>query len=105
MVDRRYFSVIDVVGVLTDAPKPRQYWHNMKRRITAEGFVELSSKWRQLKMRSQDGKLRETDAADLETMQIIQSVPSPKAEPIRQWLAKAGAREIEEATRPPPTGR
>jgi hypothetical protein len=100
---RCYFSVVDVIGFLTDAPKPRQYWHNMKRRITTEGFRQLSSKWRQLKFRAADGKYYDTDAADLDTMlRIIQSVPSPKAEPIKLWLAKVGAREIEAAARPIP---
>ncbi len=66
--DRWFFSVIDVVGTLTDAPKPRQYWFDMKRRIQDEGFRELSAKCRQLKMRAPDGKERITDAADAETM-------------------------------------
>jgi DNA-damage-inducible protein D len=82
---RWFFSVIDVVGVLTDAPKPRQYWFDMKRRVQDEGFLELSAKCRQLKMPSADGKQYSTDAADAETMlRIIQSIPSPKAEPIKQ---------------------
>jgi BRO family protein len=98
---RWYFSVIDVVGVLTDAPKPRQYWHDMKRRVQGEGFREVSAKCRQLKMHSADGKLRETDAADVETMlRLIQSVPSPKAEPVKQWLARVGAERLDSATRP-----
>ena len=78
---RLFFSVIDVVGMLTDAPQPRQYWYDMKRRIEDEGFREVSAKCRQLKMRSADNKQRETPAADTETLlRIIQSIPSPKAE-------------------------
>jgi hypothetical protein len=99
-----YFSVIDVIGLLTDAAKPRQYWYDMKRYIQTEGFVEVSEKIRRLKLVASDGKLRQTDAADVTTLlRIIQSIPSPKAEPIKQWLAKAGARRLEEIT-PVPLG-
>ncbi|MGO8948007.1 MAG: Bro-N domain-containing protein, partial [Ktedonobacterales bacterium] len=91
-----YFSVVDVIALLTDAPKPRQYWFDMKRYIQTEGFIQLSEKVRQLKLPSSDGKRYRTDAADVETMlRIIQSVPSPKAEPIKQWLAKVGAKKLE----------
>jgi len=65
--DRWFFSVIDVVGILTDGPKPRQYWHDMRRRIQDEGFRELSAKCRQLKLRAKDGKRYATDAADTTT--------------------------------------
>ena len=89
-----YFSVIDVIGLLTDATKPRQYWYDMKRYIQTEGFVEVSEKIRRLKLVASDGKLRLTDAADVTTLlRIIQSIPSPKAEPIKQWLAKTGSQE------------
>jgi hypothetical protein len=99
--DRWYFSVVDVIGLLTEAPKPRQYWYDMRRRITDEGFRELSALCRQLKMRSGDGKYYRTDAADTETLlRIIQSVPSPKAEPVKQWLARVGAKRLDEVTRP-----
>ena len=99
-----YFSVIDVIGLLTDAAKPRQYWYDMKRYIQTEGFVEVSEKIRRLKLIASDGKLRLTDAADVTTLlRIIQSIPSPKAEPIKQWLAKVGARRLEEVT-PVPLG-
>jgi len=92
-----YFSVIDVVGVLTDSDAPRKYWHAMKQRITEEGFVEASTNCRQLKMTASDGKQRFTDVADMETLlRIIQSIPSPKAEPIKQWLAKVGAKHLQE---------
>jgi hypothetical protein len=98
---RMHFSVIDVIGVLTDAPKPRMYWADMKRRIQDEGFIEVLAKCQQLKMTAPDGKLRSTDAADTETLlRIIQSVPSPKAEPIKQWLAREGAKRLDAVTRP-----
>ncbi len=94
---RWFFSVIDVIAVLTDTDAPRQYWNDMKRRIQDEGFRELSAKCLQLKMRALDGKMRSTDAADVETMlRIMQSVPSPKAEPVRQWLARVGAQRLED---------
>jgi hypothetical protein len=97
--DRWYFSVIDVVDLLTDAQIPRNYWSDLKRRLAQdEGFSELHAKIVQLKMRSLDGKLRATDAADVETMlRIVQSIPSPKAEPVKQWLAGVGAERLQEA--------
>ena len=96
--DRWFFSVVDVVAVLTESAEPRKYWFDMKRNIQTEGFRELSEKIRQLKMRSLDGKKYATDAADTETLlRIIQSIPSPKAEPFKQWLAKVGTERIEEA--------
>lgn len=83
--DRWFFSVIDLIGLLTDSARPRKYWADMKQRITDEGFLEVSAKCGQLKMRSPDGKQRVTDAADVETLlRIIQSIPSPKAEPVKQ---------------------
>src|SRR5262249_53941338 len=98
---RRFFSIIDVIGVLTDAPKPRMYWADMKRRIQSEGFRELLAFCKQLKMPSRDGKYYKTDATDTETLlRIIQSVPSPKAEPVKQWLAKVGAERVDQVTRP-----
>ena len=89
---RWFFSVVDAVAALTDSQEPRQYWYDMKRRIQDEGFRELSAKCLQLKMRSPlDGKKYKTDAADTETMlRIVQSIPSPKAEPFKQWLAREG---------------
>src|SRR5690348_3050838 len=98
---RMFFSVIDVIGVLTDAATLRTYWAMMKERIQSEGFRELLSKCERLKMTAADGKQRQTDAADTETLlRIIQSIPSPKAEPVKQWLARVGARRLEEVTRP-----
>lgn len=94
---RWYFSVIDVVRILTDSPNPRTYWAVLKKRLQNEGARELLTTCKQLKMRSTDGKMRATDAADAETMlRIVQSIPSPKAEPIKQWLAQEGARRLEE---------
>lgn len=95
---RWFFSVIDVVAVLSDSPNPRNYWSMLKRKLDDEGASEVYRNCVQLKMRALDGKKRETDAADVETMlRIVQSVPSPKAEPIRHWLAKVGAQRLEEA--------
>jgi hypothetical protein len=99
-----YFSVIDVIGVLTNSTRPRKYWNDLKKRLTEdEGFSELSAKIGQLKMASADGKYYRTDAADQETvLRIVQSVPSPKAEPIKQWLAKVGAQRLDEVLQPLP---
>src|SRR5260221_400351 len=89
---RWFFSVVDVVLLLTDTAAPRQYWYDMKRKLHEEGF-ESYEKIVQLKMRSLDGKNYATDAADVETMlRIVQSVSSPKAEPVKEWLAKVGLR-------------
>lgn len=96
-----WYSVIDVVGLLTDAPKPRQYWFDMKRNVQTEGFREVSEKIRQLKMEAPDGKQRLTDAANEETLlRIVQSIPSPKAEPFKQWLARVGHERLQEMENP-----
>lgn len=93
-----HFSVVDVIRVLTDSPNPRTYWAVLKKRLQKEGASELLTNCKQLKMRSLDGKMRETDAANVETMlRIIESIPSPKAEPFKLWLAKVGAERLEEA--------
>jgi len=94
--------VIDVVGVLTESERPRKYWNDLKRRLSEEeGFSEVSAKIGQLKMEAPDGKMRVTDAADAETMlRIIQSIPSPKAEPIKQWLARVGTERLAEIDDP-----
>jgi hypothetical protein len=98
---RWFFSVIDVVGLLTDTPVPRNYWADMKRKIQDEGFRELLEKIQQLKMLASDGKQRLTDAADAETLlRIIQSIPSPKAEPLKQWLARVGTERLREMENP-----
>ena len=96
-----YFSVIDVIEVLTDSERPRKYWHDLKTKLQAEGFHEVSEKIGQLKMLAKDGKLRETDAADTRTLlRIIQSVPSPKAEPFKRWLAEVGKNRLDEIENP-----
>jgi len=97
-----WFSVIDVVGVLSESPNARRYWSDLKRKIEEiEGFSELYEKIVQLKMPAEDGKLRVTDCASAETMlRIIQSVPSPKAEPFKLWLARVGYERIQEIENP-----
>lgn len=101
--DRWFFSVIDVVGFLTESKSPRHYCATLKRRLQEEGYAEVLTNCQHLKLHATDGKRYATDAADLETMlRIIQAIPSPKPEPIKQWLAKVGARELEEVARPVP---
>ncbi len=96
-----WFSVIDIIEVLTDTDRPRKYWSDLKSKIKKEGYVEVSDKIGQLKLKSPDGKSRETDCANTETIfRIIQSVPSPKAEPFKRWLAKVGYERIEEIEDP-----
>jgi hypothetical protein len=95
-----YFSVIDVVEILTDSPRPKKYWNALKTKLKAEGN-ETSHKLGRLKMRAEDEKMRETDVADTETLlRIIQSIPSPKAEPFKQWLAKIGYERMKEINDP-----
>ncbi len=94
-----WFSVVDVVEVLTDSPTPRQYWGKVKQREFVE--LQLSPIWIQLKLESTDGKKYETDCANTEGMfRIIQSIPSPKAEPLKRWLAKVGYERIQEIENP-----
>jgi DNA-damage-inducible protein D len=96
-----YFSVIDVVEVLTESANPRDYWFKMKKRIRTEDGLELSTVCRQFKMKAPDGKLRLTDVAETQTLlRIIQSIPSPKAEPFKQWLAKVGYERMQEIQDP-----
>lgn len=96
-----YFSVIDVVEILTESSKPRDYWFKMKLRIKSEDGLELSTNCRQFKLKAADGKMRVTDVADTETLlRIIQSIPSPKAEPFKQWLAKVGYERMQEISDP-----
>lgn len=98
--EKWYFSIIDVIGVLTESERPRKYWSDLKSKLKSEGS-ELSEKIGQLKMESPDGKLRTTDVADTEQLlRLIQSVPSPKAEPFKIWLAKVGYERIEETEDP-----
>ncbi|MFA6106296.1 MAG: Bro-N domain-containing protein [Patescibacteria group bacterium] len=96
-----WFSVVDVVGVLTDSVNPRDYWFKMKIRVKSEDGIELSTNCRQLKLESSDGKKYETDCANTEGIfRIIQSIPSPKAEPFKRWLAKVGYERIQEIENP-----
>ena len=96
-----YFSVVDVVAALTDSANPRDYWFKMKIRVKTEGGFELSTICRQLKLMAPDGKMRETDCANVEGLfRIIQSIPSPKAEPFKQWLAKVGYERIQDMSDP-----
>ena len=99
--EKWYFSVVDVVEVLTESVNPRDYWFKMKTRVASEDGVQLSTICRQLKLESSDGKKYLTDCADVETLlRIIQSVPSPKAEPFKQWLAKVGYERMQEISDP-----
>ena len=96
-----YFSVVDVVAALTDSANPRDYWFKMKIRVKTEGGLELSTICRRLKIKAPDGKMRETDCANAEgILRIIQSIPSPKAEPFKQWLAKVGYERIQDMSDP-----
>ena len=96
-----YFSIIDAVEVLTGSSNPRDYWFKMKVRVKSEDGIELSTICRQLKLKATDGKMRETDVADTKTLlRIIQSIPSPKAEPFKQWLAKVGYERMQEIADP-----
>ncbi len=96
-----YYSIIDVVGLLTDSPNPRNYWSMLKRTLDDEGANEVYRNCVQLKMVAADGKQRLTDAANEETLlRIVQSVPSPKAEPFKQWLAKVGHERLQEMADP-----
>ena len=96
-----YFSVVDVVEALTDSVNSRDYWFKMKVRVKSEDGIELSTICRQLKLQAPDGKMRETDCADTESIfRIIQSIPSPKAEPFKLWLARVGYERVEETEDP-----
>jgi len=98
--DKWFFSIIDIVGVLTDSTIPRRYWADLKTKLEEEGF-EAYDKIVQLKLLSEDEKLRETDCADSEGIfRIIQSIPSKKAEPFKRWLAKVGYERVQEIENP-----
>jgi len=96
-----WFSVIDVVEALTDSSQPSKYWTAMKARVQSEEEFQLSTICRQLKLPAEDGKMRATDCADTEGIfRIIQSIPSPKAEPFKRWLAKVGFERVQEIENP-----
>ena len=98
-----YFSVVDIVAILIekDYQSARKYWKVLKGRLLKEGFSELVTNCYQLKLQADDGKMRKTDVADIKTIfRIIQSIPSKKAEPIKQWLAKVGQERVQEMADP-----
>jgi len=96
-----YFSVVDVIAALTDSSNPQVYWRVLKKRLIDEGSNETVTKCNGLKMKAADGKMRVTDVADTEVMlRIIQSIPSPNAEPFKLWLARVGYERLEETADP-----
>jgi len=99
-----YVSIVDVVAVLTDQPTPRNastYWAVLKKRLTEEGASQLLTNCKQLKLKAADGKRYNTDVANSEQLlRIIQSIPSPKAEPFKMWLAQVGKERIDESADP-----
>ncbi|CAN5716837.1 BRO family protein [soil metagenome] len=98
--EKWYFSIIDVIEILTGSPRPRKYWNALKTKLKAEGS-QLSHTLGQLKLAAEDGKLRMTDVADTEQLfRLIQSIPSPKAEPFKLWLAKTASERLDEMQDP-----
>jgi len=98
--EKWFFSIVDIIRILTESPNPRKYWSVLKTRLKKEGS-ELTTNCSQLKMKSADGKFYKTDVADTEQLlRLIQSIPSPKAEPFKIWLAKVGYVRIEETEDP-----
>src|SRR3989339_769718 len=96
-----WFSIIDVIEALTGTDRPRKYWGDLKKKLTTEGYAEVSEKIGQLKLMANDGKYYKTDCADTETMfRIIQSIPSPNAEPFKRWLAKIRYERVQEIENP-----
>ena len=98
--EKWFFSIIDVIAALTGNERPRKYWNDLKTKLLKEGS-QLSDKIGQLKMPAEDGKMRATDVADTEQLfRLIQSIPSPKAEPFKQWLAQVGRERLDEMQDP-----
>jgi len=98
--EKWYFSIIDVIEALTDSPRSRKYWNALKTKLISEGS-ELSHKLGQLKMKAEDGKMRMTDVADTEQLfRLIQSIPSPKAEPFKLWIAQVAVERLDEMQDP-----
>lgn len=98
--EKWYFSVVDIVGILTESPNPNNYWKVLKSRLKKEGS-QLVTTCNQLKMKSADGKYYKTDALDAEgCLRLVQSIPSSKAEPVKQWLAKVGYERMQEMSDP-----
>ncbi|HRQ83923.1 MAG TPA: Bro-N domain-containing protein [Flavobacteriales bacterium] len=98
--EKWYFSIVDVIAALTGNERPRKYWNDLKMKLRKEGS-QLSEKIGQLKMLAEDGKLRLTDVADTDQLfRLIQSIPSPKAEPFKLWLAQVGSERLDEMQDP-----
>lgn len=96
-----WFSIIDVIEAITESERPRKYWADLKKKLIQEGYAQLSEKIGQLKLLSSDGKSYATDCGDTETIfRIVQSIPSPKAEPFKRWLAKVGYERVQEIENP-----
>lgn len=96
-----YYSIVDVIAILTDSARPSVYWSNLKARTKKEGFDEALAQIESLQLKSQDGRMRQTDTATRQTLlRIIQSIPSPKAEPFRLWLAQVGEERFAEIENP-----
>jgi hypothetical protein len=101
--EKWFFSIVDVISVLTDSPNPNNYWKVLKHRLAKEGNQSVTN-CNQLKLQSSDGKFYKTDVGDVEQLfRLIQSIPSPKAEPFKQWLAKVGFERVEESQDPEKT--
>lgn len=99
--DELWLSVVDIIEVLTESVKPRDYWYRLKKREKTSSEVDLSTNCRHFKIKAPDGKMRQTECATRQGIfRIIQSVPSPKAEPFKQWLAKVGYERIQEIENP-----
>ena len=96
-----YYSVVDVIFALTNSKDPKDYWYKLKTRVNEESRIELSTICRRLKLLAKDGKMRETDCTDTKgILRIIQSIPSPKAEPFKLWLAQVGSERLDEIVNP-----
>jgi prophage antirepressor-like protein len=96
-----WFSIIDIIGILTGSDRARKYWNDLKKKLATEGYSEVSEKIGQLKLEASDGKKYETDCANTETMlRIVQSIPSPKVEPLKRWLARVGYERVQEIENP-----
>ena len=94
------FSIIDIIVILTDSDRPRKYWNDLKSKLKVEGS-QLSEEIGQLKMKAADGKMRLTDVASTnQLLRLIQSIPSPKAEPFKKWLAQVGSERLDEISDP-----
>ena len=98
--EKWYFSIVDVIAVLTETDRPRKYWSDLKKKLKSEGS-QLSEEIGQFKMKAEDGKMRTTDVADTEQLfRLIQSIPSPKAEPFKQWMAQVASQRIDQMQDP-----